>query len=230
MKGLASVYRLLLFFTSFAVFFLCSCDQDVTLGGGETTSTDETADDDDDDWLSNTVEQEVKTEPRVADTDHDGYGDGLEFVVDTGEPLISTIKPGRLSRESILTASEILRNQTDSDGDGLGDNYEVSYGLDTAKADTDGDGFADAIELVADTDPLDQNDFPDRDTLDSSSTTSGDMPADGDRDGLSDNVESVLETNSTTRDTDTDGFADGVEYLIGSDPLDAASVPDFREP
>ena len=53
----------------------------------------------------------------------------------------------------------------DSDGDGLPDDWEKKYGLDTAQndadADKDGDGFTNAEEFAAGTDPADKNSHPD---------------------------------------------------------------------
>ena len=53
----------------------------------------------------------------------------------------------------------------DADGDGLPDDWEKKYGLDTAQndadADKDGDGFSNAEELAAGTDPADKLSHPD---------------------------------------------------------------------
>lgn len=54
----------------------------------------------------------------------------------------------------------------DADGDGLPDEWERKFGLNTsdasdADADADGDGFTNAEEFAAKTDPTDRNDHPD---------------------------------------------------------------------
>lgn len=47
-----------------------------------------------------------------------------------------------------------LPNVWDSDGDGLGDGFEVASGIDPLLRDTDGDGYDDDEELIAGGDPL----------------------------------------------------------------------------
>jgi hypothetical protein len=48
---------------------------------------------------------------------------------------------------------------TDTDGDGLVDDFEAEIGTDPALDDTDGDGFLDGDEWSAFSDPLDETDF-----------------------------------------------------------------------
>jgi len=45
-------------------------------------------------------------------------------------------------------------------------------------------------------------------------------------DGLTDEEEAILGTNPNVKDTDGDGFEDGVEVAIGSDPLEALDPGD----
>jgi hypothetical protein len=101
---------------------------------------------------------------------------------------------------------------SDSDGDGLFDAYEVSIGLNPQAADSDGDGLSDYEELTQ----ADQRNGAD--------PGSGD--ADGD--GLSDGYEEQVSlTNATTADSDGDGLSDGKEInLTGTDPLRADSDND----
>ena len=49
---------------------------------------------------------------------------------------------------------------TDSDGDGLGDNLELSLGTDINNDDTDGDGYSDYEEYTEGSDPLDADETP----------------------------------------------------------------------
>ena len=96
----------------------------------------------------------------------------------------------------------------DADGDGLSDADELQHLTDPTDADTDGDGLRDGEEAGKGTDPLD----PDSD-------------GDGRNDG--DEVNGDPATDPNNPDTDGDGFPDGFELAVGSDPNDAASiVPD----
>jgi hypothetical protein len=51
------------------------------------------------------------------------------------------------------------------------------------------------------------------------------LDPDDDGDGLSDEAEAAIGTDSLLADTDGDGFDDGVEVAAGSDPTDALSTP-----
>lgn len=80
--------------------------------------------DTDGDGLSDTVEAELKTDPRSPDTDGDGLVDGKEQSF-KGDPLVA-----------------------DTDGDGLTDGDEVQlWTTDPSMMDTDGDGYPDGSEV-----------------------------------------------------------------------------------
>jgi len=51
---------------------------------------------------------------------------------------------------------------------------------------------------------------------------------DSDGDGLSDDLEKFSDTNANNADTDDDGYDDGAEWVLRSDPNDASSLPDPR--
>jgi hypothetical protein len=51
----------------------------------------------------------------------------------------------------------ISADVTDSDGDGLSDDLESSYGTNPYNPDTDGDGSNDRFEIEEDTDPNSPN-------------------------------------------------------------------------
>lgn len=188
--------------------------------------------DDDGDGLSNDVENAFEMEPRTADSDFDGYSDGLEFAVDSGDPLTAAVIPSSLNRTRTLLPLDAVTDTQDSDLDGLGDKFENDNGLDPESADTDGDGYSDGLELVANSNPFDAADRPERlappasDGIDRTGTP----PRDNDGDGLSNDVESLNGTTTTRTDSDSDGFSDGLEFLMGSDPLSDLSIPNFFVP
>jgi uncharacterized protein YegL len=106
---------------------------------------------------------------------------------------------------------------TDSDGDGLSDDYERLIGTDPTKADTDGDGFSDLLEdrlRNAGFDPLDPGD------ADCAVTPTDDYNRrDEDGDGLRNCEERFLGTSPRVFDTDADGIPDGLEVLFGLNPV-----------
>jgi hypothetical protein len=87
---------------------------------------------------------------------------------------------------------QIPPGATDTDGDGILDNYELGLPLSTKPddADTDDDGLSDGTEISGTTDPL---------------------VADVDNDGLKDGVEFSIGTNPLVADSDGDGTPDGDE-------------------
>jgi hypothetical protein len=90
--------------------------------------------DPDEDGLMNILEQQIGTNPRLADTDGDGTSDG----------------------EAVLLALNPL-GDLDSDGDGISDQEEKELGTDPQKSDSDGDGVPDGHELILGTDPAVQS-------------------------------------------------------------------------
>jgi hypothetical protein len=100
---------------------------------------------------------------------------------------------------------------TDTDNDGLDDNWETSYFgnlAQTAAGDPDGDGDSNLAEFNAGTDPT--------------------VATDTDADGLGDAWEQTYFgtlSRDGTGDYDRDGFTDLAEYQGGSDPLNANSIP-----
>src|SRR5688572_2747474 len=75
----------------------------------------------------------------------------------------------------------------DTDGDGLFDNDEPTYGTDPDLYDTDGDGFGDNQEVITGSDPLDPAIVP----------ANGEPGVDTDGDLLTDEQEADLGTNPT---------------------------------
>ncbi|NDB96648.1 MAG: hypothetical protein EBZ78_10925, partial [Verrucomicrobia bacterium] len=124
---------------------------------------------------------------------------------------------------------QIPPGATDTDGDGILDNYELGLPLSTKPddADTDDDGLGDGIEVGGVTDPL--NPDSDNDGLKDGEEviTYGSNPniVDTDGDTLLDGAEVALGTNPTNPDTDGDKVPDGVEATNGTSPLNPASNP-----
>lgn len=136
----------------------------------------------------------------------------------------------------------------DSDGDGLTDEEErdvdfnhngridpdeVGRATDPTRRDTDGDGLSDYFERKLSTidnalDPLDPTD---------SGCPFGAETFDRDRDGLTDCEEVIKGTLYNNPDTDRDGIPDGIEFMMGTNPLqpqytmdsDFDGIPDWLE-
>ena len=105
----------------------------------------------------------------------------------------------------------------DSDGDGLSDSFELSFGTDPDQPDTDGDGLNDGWEYQYMSEgfhPLSRN------VNDPLGRTGPDDDLDGD--GLSNREECEWRTNPNSLDSDGDGVNDNVEIARNSDPGDAS--------
>lgn len=108
----------------------------------------------------------------------------------------------------------------DVDGDGLPNDWELDFGLDPAsgegddgaEGDPDRDGLTNLAELLLGTDPTN----PDSD---------GDGLLDGQEDRNGDGVIGEGETSPLEEDSDGDGTSDAVEWFLGSDGDDGASLP-----
>lgn len=104
-------------------------------------------------------------------------------------------------------------DDTDTDGDGLPDVYEIyAYETDPNNPDTDKDGLPDGYEAITlRTNPA---------TVDSNVNGVNDGDEDFDDDGLSNLEEYQKETNPYVADTDKDGLKDGEEvHIYNTDPL-----------
>lgn len=114
-------------------------------------------------------------------------------------------------------------HQADSDHDGLSDAYETSIShTDPNSADTDHDGIPDSVEVARGTDPG----HVDLSAAARAAGFGGLATLDSDHDGLSDAYEQQHGTNPFSADTDHDGLADGVEVARRSDPLSVDSNHD----
>ena len=92
----------------------------------------------------------------VLTPDADGHLRGE--VSCTGGPDVS-VTSGACS-ETVDLAPSTCTASTDSDGDGLSDCDETTYGTNPHNPDTDGDGWSDGAEVAAGTNPLDPTSHP----------------------------------------------------------------------
>lgn len=186
------------------------------------------------DGLTNEQEDELGTDPSLADTDGDGVGDGAEVEAET-DPL----DPGSfLDSDGDLVPDDIESGQgndphdpddfPDSDQGGTADHVET-IGYETAgltpgdildarddPRDTDGDGLPDRLEIQAGFHPDDSDDPAENGAGDDSGN------------GISNGVENYLGTLGidavdAVSDFDRDGYPDGMEVAFGLDPLRAAA-------
>ncbi|MCP3873548.1 MAG: hypothetical protein GY699_10400, partial [Desulfobacteraceae bacterium] len=127
------------------------------------------------------------------------------------------------------TTYPLTVSQGDIDGDGIPDELDNSPDIPNPdQADTDGDGIGD----ISDAYPNDQDNDgfegvsdncpemfnPDQTDTDGDSLGDACDP-DDDNDGLTDNQELALGTDSLLADSDGDGYTDGEEITLGTDPL-----------
>lgn len=132
-------------------------------------------------------------------------------------------------------------DMSDSDGDGLPDEYENRIGTNPLLTDSDSDGLPDGYEvLTLGSDPLNTNSYSnivsDADYDNDSDELSNyqeyqlrtdPMRPDSDFDGLTDGQETnTHHTNPLDEDTDDDGISDGDEIALGLNPLLADSDND----
>ncbi|BAJ03844.1 M4 family metallopeptidase [Shewanella violacea] len=126
----------------------------------------------------------------------------------------------------------------DEDLDGMDDFWEQDYGLDNtdpndASLDLDGDGLTNLEEYTAQTNPTlvdtDGDNLTDAEEVNIHHTDP--LDTDSDDDLIPDGWEiqftlNPLDTTDAALDLDGDTYSNYVEFLMSSDPSDAASIPD----
>ena len=131
---------------------------------------------------------------------------------------------------SATTSAIRVFSFTDTDNDGMADDWEPLLGLTVGDDDSDNDGILDGAEDF-DNDGLSNAgelalNFDPR-TRDSNSNGIDDGREDIDQDGLTNQQEFLAGTNPNLPDTDGDGWKDGDEQLVGSDPTNQSSLPNL---
>ncbi|HEX9628141.1 MAG TPA: DUF1565 domain-containing protein [Acidiferrobacterales bacterium] len=191
------------------------------------------------DGLTNLQEYTYGTLPNRADTDGDGLRDGDEVYLYNTDPTRSdTDGDGMPDGWEVANGTNPRAPDADldPDGDGLTNAEEFANNTNPFNADTDGDGLSDYDEVkIYLTNPrLDDTDndgLTDREEV----VLYGTNPrsnVDTDKDGMSDDWESVRGTNPAVDDAmddpDGDGYVNIVELFGRSLPLDPTSLPVFR--
>jgi hypothetical protein len=150
------------------------------------------------------------------------FGAGLSYNFGSPDAI-----PSSIPFTDSLLKRRAWNGQIDSDGDGIGDEDEISkYHTDPYKADTDDDGLTDFQEVY------NYRTDPNKQDTDSDGLYDGDevlkyhtdpLSWDSDGDGLADGYEAnISHTNPTNRDTDGDGIPDKEDKC----PLEKGVAPD----
>jgi hypothetical protein len=131
---------------------------------------------------------------------------------------------------SATTSTFRVFSFTDTDNDGMADDWEPLLGLTVGIADSnnngildgaedfDNDGLSNAAELVFNFNPRNN---------DTNGNGINDGLEDIDQDGLNNQQEFLAGSNPNLPDTDSDGWKDGDEVLVGSDPANPNSRPNL---
>ena len=150
-----------------------------------------------------------------------GFSASVSFFGNRFQSGSATQTAAASTAQVIGATQTIVANQTaaavagqqDTDGDGLLNQQEASYGTDPNNADTDRDGLIDGQEVFQ--------------------TGTSPLVPDTDGDGLLDGDEIKRRTNPLIPDTDGDSSRDGDEVRLGTDPLrmdtDSDGLPDGVE-
>lgn len=202
----------------------------------EPTATPESTSDEDpdEDGLTNAEEEELGTDPEVADTDVDGINDGDEVELGTDPLNLDTDGDVLYDRGEVVFGVDPLN--PDTDGDGLPDGEEVYiYETNPALLDSDGDGIDDFTEVTSPPPPPAPTatvapEAPAPPVVDEPVDPPADDPppasnVDTDGDGLTDPQEAQFGTDPNDGDSDGDTVNDSNEVAAGTNPNDPESFP-----
>ena len=188
------------------------------------------ADTDDDGLTDNDEVNTYGTDPLNMDSDDDGLSDGDEVNAYGTDPLAPDTDGDGLSDGDEVDEYGTDPLDPDSDGDGLSDGDEVNvYDTDPLAPDSDGDGFTDGQEIEMGTDPIDSNDPP---FINELNTINFNFDRSDIRDGdarlLAENVEMLMDVEAfrVRIDAYTDHIG-GDQYNLRLSLRRANSVVDF---
>lgn len=134
----------------------------------------------------------------------------------TGRVTVSDDADGYVIADAVLfreVGAEVPAETGDTDGDGIPDSWEQSFGMDPndpsdASLDQDNDGLSALDEFILQTDP-----------------TTADTDSDGMPDGYETSAGLDPTVDDATKDPDGDGVSSYDEYAGGTDPNDPTSTP-----
>ena len=170
--------------------------------------------DQDNDGLTNAAEAARGTDPLVADTDGDGFADGLEGALDSdGDGVIDPLDP--FNRDACRPNPDA--DACDADGDGLTRVEEDALGTNPNDPDTDGDGIADGAEARLDSDGDGLSNAIESDNLDADEDGIPDQDDPDERPAICDEATTVVETVVLQTEVEVTAFnASGITCIVGN--------------
>ena len=160
----------------------------------------------------------------------DADGAARAWVVDTmsggnydsGKSFYNNIWPVRSGQVAPISSTEIC-DGIDNDLDGFIDegftDTDSDGQADCIDSDDDNDGYSDTVEITAGSDPLNATSTPEI-------CDGVDNDLDGQIDEGSPDTDGDDQADCVDSDDDNDGYSDATEITAGSDPLNAASIPE----